>query len=125
MDKKDRLKKFIRDRDENRDWINYISRDGVSLIRQRIIEECGFSRSSLYQNETVKSQLSCLEIELQRRGILKAERNSNGFQPENEVGVDEKIHELNSRVAAILLKIEALSSSINDARAAGLRSSEI
>lgn len=119
----DRFQNFIRDRNENRDWADYVSRDGVSLVRQRIIEECGFSRSLLYQNEIVKSRLSLLEAELQNRGILKVKGNSSRVQSGKEIGADEKMHELNSRVAAIQLRLDALSILINDARHTGLRSS--
>ena len=78
------FEKFIKLHTEQGDWYKYLNRSKVKLIRLKICEECGFSRSALSQNPKIKEMLNELEIDLLNKGIL----SKNYFLEENLIHID-------------------------------------
>lgn len=70
MKKVEILDTFLEERLKLADWDGYISKDKVSLLRKRIVEDCGFSRSVLYQNFEVRQRLLEIENKLRRLEVL-------------------------------------------------------
>ena len=120
MSKKDRFENFIRERDQNKDWANYVSNDGLSLVKQRIVKQCEFPRSTFYQDKTIKQRLSQLEARLRGRGVLKSEDASNTHHTQEEVAAEVRLSDFNARLDALQMRIRALSMLIDNSRNIGL-----
>lgn len=63
--------RFLRQRILKDDWVNYLADDQMTLSRKKILESCGFSRSTLYQNKAIKNKLASCENMLRRNGVIK------------------------------------------------------
>jgi hypothetical protein len=123
MSKKDRLEKFIREREQNKDWASYVSKDGCSLVKQRVSGKCKVPRSSFYQDEAIKQMLFELESELKRRGVLKTDDSDNTRFKHEELAVEVRLSDLNLRLDALQMRIHALSKLTDDSRSFGLKPS--
>lgn len=65
------FEKFIKLHNQQDDWLNYLNPSKEKLRRSVICEECGFSKSALIQNPTLKDILKNLELELMQKGVLR------------------------------------------------------
>ena len=62
---------FIELRNQQDDWQKYITPRKDKLIRLSICEECGFGKSALRQNPSLKNMLEKLEVELFEKGLFR------------------------------------------------------
>lgn len=69
-----RFKDWIAERDAAGDWNDYVRSN--KLNRAEIANECGFARSVLQQNPTVKAELELVEVRLRGQGVLMASPTS-------------------------------------------------
>lgn len=67
---------WVEERRVANDWKDYIR--GRQLNRTEIANECGFAKSALRQNPTVKAALDALEEELSSSGTLSHRRKPPG-----------------------------------------------
>lgn len=64
----ERFKQWIVERETAADWIDYVR--GEKLNRTEIAVECGFAKSVLQQNPSVKAELDLLEVRLRLSGAF-------------------------------------------------------
>lgn len=115
MGKLNRFENFIALRFELSDWGNYVSKGRIKLLRHKIIDECDFPRSILYQNPGIKQRLQNLEAELRSLGILRR----NNLEPDkllDESAVIGAAAEMNSRLDSLDKRMASLMSSIEEVR---------
>ena len=67
---------WIKARDEAGDWADYVRTN--QLNRTEVARECGFSKSALQQNPTIKLLLASLEKRLQQDGVLFGQTPASG-----------------------------------------------
>lgn len=107
-DKLHRLNAFIVAREAHQDWHLFFSRDNTMLHRQMLCESCGFPRSTLYQNTTIKLRLQSLEAELRQRKILVFPDNSfheNGIELTTDPNLEQRIETLRLRLQALSTRL--------------------
>lgn len=117
MNKQERFETFLRRRDELNDWEEYLSPDKTGLVRQRILEQCGFPRSTLYQNSEIKTGLVAIEGRLRAAGIIKREHHHDNGELFEEAALLDAAAALELRVNNLVQKIAALNAVIDDTRA--------
>ncbi len=66
----DRFDKFVFHHNQENDWQNYIKKNGKSLNKELICSECGFGKSAIFQNPTLKNRVEDLTQDLIKKGIL-------------------------------------------------------
>jgi hypothetical protein len=104
------FKAFIAEREQLKDWDDYVTPNRSQLRRGKIVKACGFSRSVLLQNKVVAGRLVQLEKDFRERSILQGVCDEPNEDPlEFGVGRDERIQKLENRT-------ERLESSINELR---------
>lgn len=124
MTKEDRFEAFIRSRSQRGDWADYMSPDRTVLVKQRILEECGFPRSTLYQNQKIKARLAEVEARLQRSGTLRNDTISVSNNVLEEPEILSETDALESRLDILQQRISALVSAINDAQTRAMMTNE-
>ena len=115
MKKFDTFENFISTRFSLSDWDNYISSGRVKLLRHKIIDECDFPRSILYQNPLVKKRLHNLEAELRNLGILQ-NNSSAEVKLLDDSAVLSAAAEMNYRLDSVGKRMAALMCSIEEVR---------
>lgn len=89
---------WVAERKAGGDWKDYI-RQG-QLNRTEVAIECGFAKSVLRQNPTVKAALQALEERLRAEGVLPSAEGTKTPQVDDEVvsaSVDRRIVSINNR----------------------------
>lgn len=106
---------FITEREQLKDWNDYITPNRSQLRRGKIVKACGFSRSVLQQNKVVAGRLIQLEKDLRGRSILQDVGNEPNENPlEFGVNRDERIQNLENRTEKLESSIDELRQSIED-----------
>jgi uncharacterized alpha-E superfamily protein len=116
MTKEDLFEAFIRARNDRGDWTDFMSLDRTALVRQCILDQCGFPRSTLYQNPKIKARLAEVEAQLRAAGTLKSETVSEANELMKEPAILGAAAELESRLSSLQQRITTLSSLIDEAR---------
>lgn len=115
MTKQERFESFIRTRYERNDWAEYRSNDRTALGRQRILNQCGFPRPTLYQNSKIKARLAEVERRLLAAGIIAGEPQSLNSELFEEPALPAAAAVLESRVNNLFNRIVVLMVAINAA----------
>jgi tRNA(Phe) wybutosine-synthesizing methylase Tyw3 len=90
---------WVEERRSAEDWKDYV-RAGRMLNRTEIANECGFAKSVLRQNPTVKTILEVLEEELIDSGILSRNDNNEGSIEASQLSgraIDQRIISINGK----------------------------
>jgi hypothetical protein len=90
---------WVAERKSAGDWSDYIR--GAQLNRTEIANECGFAKSVLRQNPSVKAALDSLEAELRNSGtlaLLKSELPPQDVLGGLESVVERRINSINDRL---------------------------
>lgn len=90
---------WVAERKSAGDWSDYIR--GAQLNRTEIANECGFAKSVLRQNPSVKAALDSLEAELRNSGtlaLLKSELPPQEVSGGLESVVERRINSINDRL---------------------------
>jgi|LakMenEpi03Aug12_release.lakeMendotaPanAssembly.Ray.scaffolds.fasta_scaffold1042312_2 hypothetical protein len=109
LSKIDRFDTFVAEREANKDWQNFLSRDCSSILRHKIYNHCEFTRSTLYQNPAIKIRLAMLEESLRKRGILVAPSrvDSDLNRPDLIIdGFDREIEILNAKLLNTIQRLQ-------------------
>jgi len=108
LTKEDQFDVFICTRNDRGDWDAFMSKDKTSLVRQKILNSCGFPRSTLYQNSKIKVRLAEAEARLRAAGVLvsKADLIENKLIEESKVL--EAAAELEVRIDKMQIRISML-----------------
>ncbi len=61
---------FVNQHNKQNDWHKYVNVRRNKLKRELICEECGFGKSALSQNPTLKNKFENLQRDLGQKGIL-------------------------------------------------------
>ena len=87
------LQAWIKTRDEAGDWADYVRAN--KLNRVEVARECGFAKSALQQNPTIKQLLASLEERLQQDGVLFGQAQDSGMEhvekpadPDSEIALN-------------------------------------
>jgi hypothetical protein len=112
----ERFTQFINARIQNGDWSRYISADRSSLSRKRIIEVCQFSRSSFYQNSTIKKRLFEMENQLREAGQLVSLHRPTQVISVEESSLDDEVENLQWRLDTLQVQRAELLESMEEAR---------
>lgn len=115
MKKIERFEKFIKERFNLGDWLNFLSTDQSRLSRRKLLEACIFARSSLYQNSEIKSRLFEIEAELRYLGVLKISHVAADALSD-EASLLMEISEMEERLDILGRHLVFLSSSVEDVR---------
>ncbi|MDA0151584.1 VPA1267 family protein [Vibrio sp. Makdt] len=117
-------------------------KNGTQLNRELVAEECGFSRSVLYQNRTIRAALERLDESKRQEGILDAvdsesietkqsfDVNDNSSIRQSVTSVEhdqnlKKIQKLNDKVRTLEAKVLDLESQNNKLKTALSRYEEV
>lgn len=100
---------WVNERHAAGDWQSYIR--GDKLNRTEIALECGFAKSVLQQNPSVKQALAVVEHDLQARGILKSRSGDTAgdTRAHNTATRDkQRLNQLEQQNHALKAEIDAL-----------------
>lgn len=123
-----KFKAWVVERITAGDWSNYI-RQG-QLNRTEVAAECGFAKSVLRQNPSVKRKLERLERRLRRTGILPLDSHEKTVRSSSEAALEavelrvmvnhshteKRVKALEERNAALLAQVRELETRLRNYR---------
>lgn len=110
----DRLRKLFEAAGNNDGWEELFNPTRTSIVRAVVVEKCGFSRSTIYQNSGVKNLIAETELELIRSGLLCVRSLAVGKIPDLPVPDDlsSRLLRAEQRIGELRQKIESVRSSV-------------
>lgn len=112
--KEEQFEAFIRARNDLGDWADFMSLDRTALVRQKIIDQCGFTRSTLYQNAKIKARLIEVEARLRVARTLRSETATIANELMEEPAILHATMEIELKIDRLQQRLATLSSSIDE-----------
>lgn len=108
------FERFIKDREKNGDWPQFIGPGGRRLNKRAISKACGLGGSIFTQNPRVKARFKGLTAELLASGILKGEEDRGHLSSSTGLSRDEAVGFIEGQIASLATEMLDINTKLDD-----------